>query len=313
MQQSAQQHQRSDDDTWDPNPQVAAIQPYAISLAKKGVHVLELISPPPAYHPSLAGKTSLLHLLITHAVLPPSLSNVPLSGHDGAVIILDPLHHFSVPFLAQTMLVHLTSILGASGKDVTDPRLGREVRECVKRSLAHVHIFRPSSWGSLLTTLRSLEDYLFDSERHSSTHRAVHSIILEDIDAFLPSIRANPCPPLTTSPLTTASARLTHELEKLSTLLSCTIITTSHSSTSSTYRPPIPLSWPSGMQVTRLAVRRVEVVKFAPGIGVEGAEAERGQRWEVVRRGRFEAWKVGLEEGFVFRVGRGIAIEKNAS
>lgn len=60
----------------------------------------------------------------------------------------------------------------------------------------------------------------------------------------------------------------------------------------------------------------MEVLKFAPGMGVEQAEAERGQRWEVVRRGRFECWKVGSGgaregEGFVFRVGgEGVSIEE---
>lgn len=71
--------------------------------------------------------------------------------------------------------------------------------------------------------------------------------------------------------------------------------------------------------MTKLAVRRVEVLPFAPGISVEEAERERDRRWDVVKRGRFECWKVGLGreekgkgkegEGFVFRVGRGVEIE----
>lgn len=59
------------------------------------------------------------------------------------------------------------------------------------------------------------------------------------------------------------------------------------------------------------------MVKFAPEMSVEQAEGEKGQRGEVVRRGRFEAWKVGAGpgqetgEGFVFRVGeRGVEIER---
>lgn len=72
--------------------------------------------------------------------------------------------------------------------------------------------------------------------------------------------------------------------------------------------------------MTRLAVRRVEVLKFAPEISVEQAEGEKGQRWEVVKRGRFECWKVGAGiggrdregAGFVFRVGdAGIEVERD--
>lgn len=62
-------------------------------------------------------------------------------------------------------------------------------------------------------------------------------------------------------------------------------------------------------KVTRLGVRRMEVIGFKPGISSEEAEAERGKRWDVVRRGRFECFKVGAgaagEEGFVFSVREG--------
>lgn len=57
-------------------------------------------------------------------------------------------------------------------------------------------------------------------------------------------------------------------------------------------------------------------------MSVEEAEAERGARWEVVSRGRFECWRLGAGEkkglgagrdgdgrGFVFRVGRGVEVE----
>jgi hypothetical protein len=69
------------------------------------------------------------------------------------------------------------------------------------------------------------------------------------------------------------------------------------------------------MTVTRLAVRRVEVLKFAPALSVEEAEVEKNQRWDVVQRGRFECWKVGIGAGdgdrFVFRVGdAGVEVEK---
>jgi hypothetical protein len=72
------------------------------------------------------------------------------------------------------------------------------------------------------------------------------------------------------------------------------------------------------MEVARLAARRVEVLKFAPAICVAEAEVERVQRWDVVSKGRFECWKIGMGirdgEGFVFRVGkRGVEIERDES
>jgi hypothetical protein len=63
------------------------------------------------------------------------------------------------------------------------------------------------------------------------------------------------------------------------------------------------------MSTTRLAVKRVDVLKFAPALCVEEAELESSQRWEVVKRARFECWKVGIGvrdgEGFVFRIEEG--------
>lgn len=69
--------------------------------------------------------------------------------------------------------------------------------------------------------------------------------------------------------------------------------------------------------MTRLAVRKLQVLKFAPEMSVSQAEAEKEQRWEVASRGRFECWKVGAGardgegEGFVFRVGTyGVDVER---
>lgn len=54
------------------------------------------------------------------------------------------------------------------------------------------------------------------------------------------------------------------------------------------------------------------MLRFAPAISVEQAEAERQQRWNIVQNGRFECWRVGSDgEGFVFRVwGKGVDVER---
>ncbi|CAO2653324.1 Nn.00g027350.m01.CDS01 [Neocucurbitaria sp. VM-36] len=313
--------------------------------------IIELISAPGAHHPSGAGKTSLLYLIITHAISPFLFSSsVKLGGQDAAVIVLDPMNHFSVSRLADVMLSFLTSRVQAAGiKTVDNDNMKAEMKSLIKHCMQHVHIFRPQSWPSLLATLRALPDYLLDGKaRHKSMHRRVHSVILDDVDAFAWSIRnssssssAAPTTTTTTStranPLSTASTHLTNTLQKLSALFSNATILTSYSTSSSSpsysspappFRPVFPTSWPQrppgaragdaaihSAPVTRLAVRRVEVLKFAPAISVEEAEAERQQRWEVVSRGRFECWKVGVGvgdgEGFVFRVGRrGVVLEE---
>jgi len=180
-----------------------------------------------------------------------------------------------------------------------------DIISAIKTALQHVHIFRPQSWECLIASLHTLPSHLFDKEKHKSINRRIHSIILEDMDAFTWDLR-NATNASTT--LSTASTHLTSSLSKLSSLFSCATILTSRSTTPSTYRPLVPTSWPQGTPVTRLAVRRVEVLKFAAAISMEEAEAERLQRWEVVKKGRFECWKVGAGargegEGFVFRVG----------
>ena len=115
--------------------------------------------------------------------------------------------------------------------------------------------------------------------------------------------------------LATASARLTMHLERLSGHLSCAIIVTSHAANPASLRPPLPLSWSPAVKMVRLGVGRVEVLKFATGLSVEEAEVERARRWDVVSKGRFRAWKVGAgaareDDGFAFRVGPGVTIER---
>lgn len=203
--------------------------------------------------------------------------------------------------------------------------LREDIASMVKRALMHVHIFRPQSWDSLLATLQSLPEYLFSPAQHKSINRRIHSLVLEDVDAFVYQIRSTFATTMTNAdkhanPLAAASSELGSHLTQFSTLFSSAIILTSHSTSPSVFRPPLPTSWPQNTPVTRLAVKRAEVLPFAPGISIEEAEVERAQRWEVVQRGKTECGRVGTGvsgggghkewEGFVFRVREGIQIEK---
>ena len=281
--------------------------------------ILELISPPAPHHVSGAGKTSLLYLIIARAILPSHFApSVPLNGQGAAVVLFDPLNHFSVVRLVEVMVHTLRLRLQAAGQKINEETVSA-IHVLVADSISHVHVFRPQSWSSLLATLRSLPDYLFDGEKHKSMHRSIHSIILDDIDAFVWSIRNSKSSAASTAnPLSTASGQLTTALQKLSSTLSCALILTSSSISPTAFRPPLPASWSQGVQVTRFAVRRIDVVKFAPAISAEQADAERRQRWEVVNKGRFECWKIGAgtreSSGFVFRIGDwGVEVEQEDS
>lgn len=288
--------------------------------------ILELVSPPLTHHPSGAGKTSLLYLIVAQAILPRTINAIPdINGHSAAVILIDPLHHFSPARLLSVTLHLLVSKLGSPS--TLHPGTKADLISLATRSLDHVHIFHPQSWASLIATLRSLPDYLFNATQHKSTHRRIHSLILEDVDAFAWSLRAanvSGSSSTTTNPLGAASRALTAEIQKLVALLGCNAVLTSASVLATAFRPALPAAWPGGVGVVRLAVRRVEVLKFAPEMGVEQAEGEKGQRWDVVRRARFECWKVGAGagagaregpgEGFVFRVGmRGVEVEEEGA
>ncbi|KAL5116431.1 hypothetical protein ACEQ8H_005667 [Pleosporales sp. CAS-2024a] len=302
-------------------------------IASSTPPIVELVSPPATHHASGAGKTSLLYLIIAHAILPRSPT---LSGHNAAIILFDPLSHFSVPRLAQVMcsLVRASSHRGAPSRS--------DMQALVSTSLQHVHVFRPPSWPALLSTLHALPDYLFTADKHQSMQRRIHSLVLDDVDAFSSSLRRDPIlptlgietqnsslhpPPSSSScleihftPLTTASAQLAALIARLTSLFSCGALLASRSRSPDAFRPVLPSFWPRHVSATRLAVRRVRVLPFAAGLSVDEAEAERGQRWEVVRRGRFEVSRVGKErgggggggEGFVFRVGDfGVEVEKH--
>lgn len=308
-----------------------------------GGPILELISPPYTHHLSGAGTTSLIYLVVAIAILPSTLLSIPIGGHNAAVVILDPLCHFSFPRLAQTMVALLKRRLSpssSSSEGLQDSNNGfggleleQVIKHCIQTSLPHIHSFRPQSWASLLGTLDSLPDYLFDSRRNRSMDRRIQAIILEEVETFYWNVRSNTNTTipisnhetaelrtsktggtiLANNPLTSASSALATGLLPLSCLLSTSLVLSSHSAQVSSFRAPLPTFWPPGVSVTKLAVRRLDVVRFAPGISVEEAEGERDRRWEAVCKGRIECWKVGgrEEEAVVLKAGRegGICVE----
>ncbi|PVH96757.1 hypothetical protein DM02DRAFT_534595 [Periconia macrospinosa] len=277
---------------------------------------IDLLSPPYSTHPSGGGKSTLTQLLIVHAILPQSLLGVSLNGASSSIVLVDPLSHFRASRLTEFLLHHLTSTLSAHGQDVRSAPVKEEVLRCVRTALSHVLIYRPSSWASLVATLDGLPGYLFDddedaenSDRGSSgthgklppnplAHRRLHAIILEDIHSFIPHLRST-APPARSNAIPSPLSLLTPQIRTLHKILRPSVIMLTSLS-------PLAANANAGSIVhggiTRLAVRRIDVPRFAPGISIEEAEAERELRWKVVERGRFEVWRVGAGEAVVFRI-----------
>ncbi|EUC41335.1 hypothetical protein COCMIDRAFT_106453, partial [Bipolaris oryzae ATCC 44560] len=231
--------------------------------------LLTLVSPPPTHQPSGSGKTSLITHIIATALSTPTPSS--------AIILIDPLQHFSIPLLTATLLRLFTSTS-------SPPPPPSTLKTLVKNALHHLHILHPPTFPSLISTLRSLPTYLFSPSLHHSTHRRIHSLILDDTDAFLPSI-----PPSTTS--ASASATLCFHLTNLAKSLDCALITSTRSTSPKYFRPALPTSWPREGCEVRIALRKVEAKKVGAGMSVEEAEAERDK--EERGNGWCEGWRVG--------------------
>ncbi|KAF2202386.1 hypothetical protein GQ43DRAFT_312444 [Delitschia confertaspora ATCC 74209] len=293
--------------------------------------IIELSSTAPG-----AGKTHLLYLLTSIAVLPPTFRSLHIGGKNSAVVVLDTEGTWSIKRLATIMADYVVSRVGEGVAEEReeggirgpgqqnkptlqslDLVLKKEIKDLLKRSLRHVHIYNPQSPSSLLSTLQSLESYLFDRTKHHSFYRPVHSIILDSVSAFQWQMRSS----TTDSTLNPSSTPpnpyilLTSHLSNLHSLLPTTpILTTSTATSLHPYRSQFPPTWTQFSDI-KIAVQRVPVPGFAPGSSVEECEAERRMRWEVVRRGRGKGWVYGRKakgvreegEGFEFVVrGEGV-------
>ncbi|KAK1824167.1 hypothetical protein LTR12_001468 [Friedmanniomyces endolithicus] len=256
--------------------------------------ILELISTSPG-----SGRTHLLYHLAALAVLPSDLG-----GKDACVIILDTDSTFSIPRLAQQLLLLTQKELSTN----------QETDDILLSSLKHVHIFRPQSLASAIATLTTLPTYLFDASRHYSLDRAVSFIALASASAYYwqtkaseenaalfasTSTAANPAP---SRQLLTAYTQLTTALRSASLTFHCAILLTSHhqsgplnstttphdypANPSHALRPclPAPLST---LPILQLTLTRLPIRKFPAGISLEEAAREAVDRQQAVEAGKY--------------------------
>jgi len=230
-----------------------------------------------------------------------------------------------------------------------------DIKQVVSSALRHVHIFRPQSLVSTVATLDSLPNYLFDKSKHFSFDRRVGLLALDSASAFYwlekaeeedaaflaatSSIREPQGQKPPGAKTVSEYTALATALKSASKVFSCPVVITtwhlgptastaqfhagSSSSSSRSLRPSLPAPMAT-LPTLRLVMQRKAVRKFPPGVRVEEALREAGDRLKAVEEGRFEAnvceW--GVEErtlaelkrlggGFGLKIGReGVVVEE---
>ncbi|KAI4092479.1 MAG: hypothetical protein LQ339_007918 [Xanthoria mediterranea] len=268
--------------------------------------VLELVGSSPC-----SGKTQLLYYLIARLLLPSTHEELRIGGKNTAVILFDLSNSFS--------LLRLRDIILGSIRAHNPPSLANKdtLNTIIHTSLTHLHIFRPQSSSSFLSTLQSLQNYILNIHAHISANRPVGAIALHSIDAFLHQDRLDDADaatlhsPTTNSPAAAAAAAnlqpyqrfrdLVSHLRTLQLTFSTPIIATSSALASLSYQrlsdghsvpllpSHLPAVWRNYVSV-RLICQRETIRKFQHGVSVqEVAGREAALRREAVEKGRFVA------------------------
>ena len=130
---------------------------------------------------SAAGKSQLLYYLAAIAVLPE-----PYGGRSAAVVYIDADGRFDANRLRTVaMSIAQTTSPAETAPAPAPAPAPAAAADTVKDSLQHVHVLQPASSGSLLATLKTIEAYLLDTQRHVSSTRPLHAILLDSATAFL--------------------------------------------------------------------------------------------------------------------------------
>ncbi|KAL1849786.1 hypothetical protein Plec18170_007307 [Paecilomyces lecythidis] len=265
---------------------------------------------------SAAGKTQLLYYLAAVAILPLTYHGKYLGGRGAAVVYIDTDGRFDASRLGYIASGVVQQKLKASEEDI-DPR---DIDELVRNALQHVHVFRPQSSSSLLTTLRRLDSYLLEVSRHRSATRPLHAIFLDSASAFFWQDRlrdevarteeiGRPAAEIERDReqersfhLAVLYRQLVTELRRLQTIFDCAVVYTTWglSRTKSTsdygptssysgFRPHLPPPWGTFPSL-RLVVQREPIRPFPPEATLQEAERDAPLRQEVIARGKFWAW-----------------------
>ncbi len=249
-----------------------------------------------------SGKTQMLCYLVSMSLLPQQYNEIPLGGKGYAVVLLDLSSKFSILRLHHLMreLVSSCSTPSALPED--------EISSLISESLTHLHVFRPHSTPSLLATLSTLTSYLLKQlPAHFSSNRPVGLLSINDLSAFLWQDRldadeeagpytSNNAEKANNSLLLQRYRALVSSLRHIQHQFSCTVVATNWSLSPATtaaghraLRPHLPSVW-NNFCTLKVVVEKDRVKKFGPGMSVEEAAKQAGQRWEAAERSAFSGW-----------------------
>lgn len=179
----------------------------------------------------------------------------------------------------------------------------------VLHALDHVHVFRPQSLASLVSTLHQLPSYLLDLAQHRSANRRVRLLAIDSITAFYwPERFEQETADLESDGLERRHMRQFYTefvtaIRRIQSTFQCSVVATSMALSNtdkqsanqavgpqlhgqSSLRSLMPVVW-NQLVTVRIAVGREAVKKFPNGLTVQQAERDRSQRQEVVNRARY--------------------------
>lgn len=182
------------------------------------------------------------------------------------------------------------------------------VAAIVQESLQHLHIFRPQSQASLQATIKLLQNhFLANLTSHFSANRRLGGIIINSLSAFFWRSRqdAEEEKDATSEDAGNVAASksdniylaqwraVVDALREAQQTFDCPIIATNWALASPVYsrdgsilRPHLPHVW-TAFCTFNFVLQRNKVIKFAPGMSIEEALAEKDQRQQAVDRSGF--------------------------
>lgn len=120
------------------------------------------------------------------SVLPPTFKGHKLDGRGGAVVLLDTDGRFDVQrlyYIIDGVVRH--AVHGSSSSNTSDSNENDAlISTLICDTLQHIHIFRPQTSTSLLSTLKSLDTYLLHNPSKTSSSWHLHGIFLDSASAF---------------------------------------------------------------------------------------------------------------------------------
>ena len=257
---------------------------------------------------SCSGKTHLLYYITALSILPFQFENEYIQGKEAAVVVFDLDNRFNIPRLKQVMKHHVYQCLRRHQDGILNEEedANDSIEKLLDAALLHVHLFRPQSSTSWLSTIQSLTKYLLQSQGHFSIGRALSAVLVDSVSAFFWQDRQNEVAhqceenPLS-NPTTVFSevySAIVGELRDIQSRFDCTIVATNwglmplqqtRPNAPPSFKPHLPPVW-TNFCTLRLIVERDSVAKFGPLLSAEEASRDADARQQKVEKGGFSAW-----------------------